>query len=39
VIAAAANHPLTRRRKIELAELLDEPWTLQPHDNNFGRLL
>lgn len=36
VVAAAANHPLTRRRKIELAELLDEPWTLQPDDNNFG---
>lgn len=36
VVAAAANHPLTRRRRIELAELLDEPWTLQPPDNNFG---
>jgi len=36
VVAAAPNHPFTRRRKIELAELLDEPWTLQPPDINFG---
>ena len=27
VVATGANNPLTRRRKIELAELVDEPWT------------
>jgi DNA-binding transcriptional LysR family regulator len=36
VVVAAPNNPLTRRRKIELAELLDEPWTLQPRENSFG---
>lgn len=36
VVAAAPHNPLSRRRKVELAELLDEPWTLQPSDNNFG---
>jgi DNA-binding transcriptional LysR family regulator len=36
VVVAAPNHPLARRRKLELAELLDEPWTLQPRENSFG---
>jgi DNA-binding transcriptional LysR family regulator len=36
VVVTAPNNPLTRRRKIELAELLDEPWTLQPRENSFG---
>jgi DNA-binding transcriptional LysR family regulator len=36
VIVTGANNPLTRRRNIELGELLDQPWTLQPSDNNFG---
>jgi DNA-binding transcriptional LysR family regulator len=36
VVVAGANNPLTRRRKVELTELLDQPWTLQPFDNNFG---
>jgi len=30
------RNPLARRRKIEIAELLDEPWTFQPSDTNFG---
>ena len=36
VVVTGPNNPLARRRKIEFAELLDEPWTLQPHENNFG---
>ncbi len=30
VVAAGANHRLAHRRKIELAELSDEPWILAP---------
>jgi DNA-binding transcriptional LysR family regulator len=30
---------LTHRRKIELAELIDEPWTQQPIDYQFGSLV
>jgi DNA-binding transcriptional LysR family regulator len=36
VVVTAPDNPLARRRKIELAELLDEPWTLQPRENSFG---
>jgi DNA-binding transcriptional LysR family regulator len=36
VVVAGAKNPLARRRKIKLADLLDEPWTLQPADNTFG---
>jgi DNA-binding transcriptional LysR family regulator len=36
VVVTGPNNPLARRRKIELAELVDEPWTLQPRENNFG---
>jgi DNA-binding transcriptional LysR family regulator len=36
VVVTGPNNPLARRRKLHLAELLDEPWTLQPRDNNFG---
>jgi DNA-binding transcriptional LysR family regulator len=36
VVVTGPNNPLARRRKIEFAELLDEPWTLQPRENNFG---
>lgn len=39
VVATGANNPLTRRRKIELAELMDEPWLLQPPDSYFGSLV
>jgi DNA-binding transcriptional LysR family regulator len=38
VVAAAATNPLTRRRTIALAELLDEPWTLEPSDTFYGGL-
>ena len=36
VVVTGSNNPLARRRKIEVAELLDKPWTLQPRENNFG---
>jgi DNA-binding transcriptional LysR family regulator len=36
VVVTGPNNPLARRRKIDPAELLDEPWTLQPRENNFG---
>jgi len=39
VVATGANNPLTRRRKIELSELVDEPWTQQLADNHFGWLV
>ncbi|HEY3640659.1 MAG TPA: LysR family transcriptional regulator [Xanthobacteraceae bacterium] len=36
VVVTGPKNPLARRRKIEPAELLKEPWTLQPRENNFG---
>ena len=36
VVVTAPNNPLARRRRIELAELSDESWTLQPRENSFG---
>jgi DNA-binding transcriptional LysR family regulator len=36
VIAAGANNPWTRRRKIELAELVNEPWLLLPFESLLG---
>jgi DNA-binding transcriptional LysR family regulator len=38
VVAAGVQNPWTRRRKIELAELANEPWTLPPHDSDPGVL-
>lgn len=39
VIAAGKSHPLTKRRKVELADLVDEAWTQQLGDNHFGWLV
>jgi DNA-binding transcriptional LysR family regulator len=39
IVVAGQGNPLTRRRKIEFAELMDEPWTIQPSDNFFGSLV
>jgi DNA-binding transcriptional LysR family regulator len=36
IVAAGAKNPWTRRRKIELAELVNEPWTLPSLDNEMG---
>jgi DNA-binding transcriptional LysR family regulator len=36
VVVTGPHNAIARRRKIEVADLLDEPWTLQPHENSFG---
>ena len=38
-VMTAASNPLTRRRKLTLAELADEPWVLFPRDAYFGTLV
>src|SRR5215467_3331160 len=35
-VVAGAQHPWVRRRRIELAELLNEAWTLPPPETAFG---
>jgi DNA-binding transcriptional LysR family regulator len=35
-VVASKQNPWTRRRRIELAELLNEPWTLPPPDSVIG---
>jgi DNA-binding transcriptional LysR family regulator len=39
VVLASAKNPLTRRRKLTLVELMDEPWALQPADSFFSSLI
>jgi DNA-binding transcriptional LysR family regulator len=36
VVVTATNHPLARRRKIALAELMEEPWIMGPAEGYFG---
>jgi DNA-binding transcriptional LysR family regulator len=36
VVVAAASNAWTRRRRIELGELFNEPWTLPPRDTGLG---
>src|SRR5262249_55041987 len=36
VTVAATQNPWSRRRRIELAELANEPWTLPPPDTGIG---
>ena len=36
VVAAGMRNPWVRRRKIELAELVNDPWVLPPADSPFG---
>jgi DNA-binding transcriptional LysR family regulator len=38
VVATAASNPLTRKRKLSLADLIDEPWVLEPADTFFGEM-
>ena len=38
VVAAGVQNPWARRRRIELAELANEPWTLPPADTDPGAL-
>ena len=39
VIVCGPKNPLARRRKIELADLVNEPWVLQPPESVLGPLL
>jgi hypothetical protein len=35
-VVAATKNPWSRRRKVKLADLMNEPWTLPPPDSEFG---
>ena len=39
VVVAGARNPWTRRRKVRLADLIDEPWLLPPLDAAIGALV
>jgi DNA-binding transcriptional LysR family regulator len=39
VVMTAATNPLTRRRKLTLADLVHEPWALLPSDSFFGAIV
>ena len=39
VVAAGMRNPWVRRRKIELAELVNDPWVLPPADSPFGLVI
>lgn len=38
VVAAAPTNRWTRRRSVQLADLMNEPWTLAPFETQFGSL-
>lgn len=38
-VMAAHGHPLLRRKKLSLAELMNERWTLSPPDSFLGRVV
>jgi DNA-binding transcriptional LysR family regulator len=38
-IMTSAKNPLTRRRKLRLSDLANEPWTLFPPDSFFGSVI
>lgn len=38
VVVAGARHPWVRRRKIALAELINEPWVMSPLERTLGQL-
>lgn len=39
VVVAGVQSPLVRRRRMELSELVNEPWVLPPFDSVPGRLI
>ena len=39
VVVAGIDNPLARRRRIKLAELLNEPWTWPPPGSSYDRLV
>jgi DNA-binding transcriptional LysR family regulator len=38
-VAAGAQNPWTRRRRVQLADLVNEPWVLRPFDMVAGALI
>jgi DNA-binding transcriptional LysR family regulator len=38
-VVAGTQNPWTRRRKVELADLMNEPWTLPPPDSLIGSII
>jgi DNA-binding transcriptional LysR family regulator len=36
VVATSSENPVARRRRMTLADLMDEPWALPPLDSRFG---
>jgi DNA-binding transcriptional LysR family regulator len=38
-VMTSAKNPLTRRRKLTLGELANEPWTIFPYDEFFGAMI
>jgi DNA-binding transcriptional LysR family regulator len=39
VVAAGAQNPWTRRRRVQLADLVNEPWVLRPLDVSSGAFI
>jgi DNA-binding transcriptional LysR family regulator len=39
IVVAGARNPWSRRHRIELADLLNEPWTLPSPDSLFGSVV
>jgi DNA-binding transcriptional LysR family regulator len=39
VVIAGARNPWTKRRKLKLKDLMDEPWGLPPTDSPFGSVV
>jgi DNA-binding transcriptional LysR family regulator len=39
IVAAGARNPLTRRRKLALSDLVNEPWATFPFESLFGSLI
>ena len=39
VVVAGVDNPWVRRRKIKLAELVNEPWTWPPPESTYGSLV
>ena len=39
VVIAGAQNPLTRRRRLKLSDLVNEPWALSPPDSPYGAVV
>jgi DNA-binding transcriptional LysR family regulator len=39
VVVTGNSNPLTRRGKLKLVDLMEEPWTVQPTDSFFGSIV